>query len=148
VSVLQKIKPGLGVGGDQVPYLDGDATCPRDQPTCDSGEFTNKEVSVRVGFLGPMDQGAVPTRSGSVRFPACIHNTNPAWNVGSVFLVRYAVNFCTVQPGGQKRGWGGGGGVRGGWGGNPKRSQRPGCAWSRGFLESLLWSLQCVPRWC
>ena len=92
----RKIKPGLGGGGDQVPYLDGDATCPRDQPTCDSGEFTNKEVSVRVGFLGPMDQGAVPTRSGSVRFPACIHNTNPAWHVGSVLLVRYSVNFCTV----------------------------------------------------
>ena len=79
MSVLQKNQARPGGGGDQVPYLDGDATCPRDQPTCDSGEFTNKEVSVRVGFLGPMDQGAVPTRSGSVRFPACIGVVLDCW---------------------------------------------------------------------
>ena len=46
----RKVKPGPG-DGDQVPYLDSDATCPRDQPTCDSGEFTNKEVSDRMAFL-------------------------------------------------------------------------------------------------
>ena len=56
----RKIKPGLGGGGDQVSYLDSDATCPRDQPTCDSGEFTNTRVSVRVDLPELMEQGAVP----------------------------------------------------------------------------------------
>ena len=65
----RKIKPGLGGGGDQVPYLDSDATCPRDQPTCDSGEFTNTRVSVRVDLPELMEQGAVPTRSGNALSP-------------------------------------------------------------------------------
>ena len=45
----RKIKPGLGGGGDQVPYLDSDTTCPRDQPTCDSGEFTNTKGECASG---------------------------------------------------------------------------------------------------
>ena len=97
VGFAEKSSQAWGGGGDQVPYLESDATCPRDQPTCDSGEFTNKQVSVRVGFLGPMEQGAVPTRSGSVRFPACIHNTNPAWNVRLNFHEAPARSFLTFR---------------------------------------------------
>ena len=85
----RKIKPGLGGGGDQVSHLDSDATCPRDQPTCDSGEFTNIKVSVRVEPPGLMEQGAVPTRSGNA-FSLLNLSTNPAWNVGpSIKIIKY-----------------------------------------------------------
>ena len=85
----RKIKPGLGGGGDQVSHLDSDATCPRDQPTCDSGEFINTKVSVRVDPPELMEQGAVPTRSGNA-FSLLNHSTNPAWNVGpSIKIIKY-----------------------------------------------------------
>jgi len=68
VGFAEKSSQAWG-GGVQVPYLDSDATCPRDQPTCDSGEFTNTRVSVRVDLPELMEQGAVPTRSGNALSP-------------------------------------------------------------------------------
>jgi hypothetical protein len=89
VGFAEKSSQAWGGVGDQVPCLDSDATCPRDQPTCDSGEFTKHKGECASGSSRIDGAGGGSDTLWKCPFPSFNHSTNPARNVGLRIKIKY-----------------------------------------------------------